>query len=126
MAAAVAAGDDSPLFATSMTGAPLIQYLGFTANGSSRDYSFRVLAVQEEPRDIKVSILNEAFEARRARFQDGPDICSHRLQRELVDSAVAPPESCYQITDAELEEYRLTHSPKPRNFILRHKTDEDV
>jgi hypothetical protein len=91
----------------------LVQYVGFTTKGASREYTFSVLDAQKESREFRITIANEAFNSRRARFQDGPDICSHRLQRELANGAESPQDSKYEITDADLEDYRVAHNPKP-------------
>jgi hypothetical protein len=90
-----------------------VQYVGFTTNGASREYTFTVLDAQKEAREFTITIANDAFNSRRARFQDGPDICSHRLQRELANGAESLLEAKYEITDADLEDYRVAHSPKP-------------
>ena len=89
------------------------QYVGFTTKGASREYTFSVRDAQKETRELRIAIANEAFNSRRARFQDGPDICSHRLQRELANGAESSLESKYEITDADLEDYRIAHNPKP-------------
>lgn len=90
----------------------VVQYVGFTTNGSSREYTFNVRDVLKETRQFKIAIPNEAFNSRRARFQDGPDICSHRLQRELASGAESLA-STYEINDTDLENYRIVHSPQP-------------
>lgn len=98
----------------------LVQYMGYTAKPLVREYRFNVRRAEGEMLEFTVTILNEAFSSQRARFQDAPDICSHRLQRELA----APPsdhatKNHYRISDADLEEYRVTHSPKPRSLFRK-------
>jgi hypothetical protein len=90
-----------------------IQYVGFTTNGTEREYTFSVRDSQKESHEFRLVIANEAFNSRRARFQDGPDICSHRLLRELANVMEYAADSKYEITDADLEDYRSAHSPKP-------------
>lgn len=90
----------------------IVQYVGFTSNVSAREYTFSVHGARTEAREFKIAIPNEAFNTRRARFQDGPDICSHRLQLELASGGDNLP-GRYEISDADLENYRVAHSPRP-------------
>jgi hypothetical protein len=78
-----------------------VEYVGFTTGNSAREYRLRT---QEGgvSRDFVLAISLEAFVARRARFQDAPEICFLKL-----------PDAYLTITDSELEEYRASHSPKP-------------
>jgi hypothetical protein len=111
--AAAVAGIDVPARRHEVNHETRLQYVGFKTNGTFREYTFSVLDSQRESREYTVTIANEAFNSHRARFQDGPDICSLRLQRELATGAESPLESTYEITDADLEDYRIAHSPKP-------------
>lgn len=63
--------------------------------------------------EYALTIANEAFEAHRARYQDGPDICSLRLHRELAANANHPPTTHFCVTDAELADYGDARRPKP-------------
>ncbi len=97
----------------------VVQYVGFQSKPLFREYTFNVREGVEQ-REFTLSIENAAFASRRARFQDGPNICSLRLRTELAGaiSQVAPLH--YQITGAELDDFRETHSPKPtRNLYGR-------
>lgn len=94
-----------------------IQYIGFEPQASVRLYSFRVLEASNEPRKFTLSIANEAFLARRARYQDAPDICFLKLSHELAVHDNRPVETHFVITDAELEIYRDAHTTKP---VRRH------
>lgn len=89
-----------------------VQYVGFEAKLKLREYTFRVKEGADEPREFKLTILNEAFLSRRARYQDAPDICAHRLQRELDASTNHPQKDHWSISDVELDEYRVAHSGK--------------
>jgi len=89
-----------------------IQYIGFEPRALVRLYSFRVLEASNEPREFTLSIANEAFLARRARYQDAPDICFLKLQHELTVHENRPSETHFAITDAELESYRDAHTQK--------------
>ncbi len=90
---------------------PHVEYLGFTTKGDAREYTLRLKPTVGEAREFVLAIASEAFVARRVRYQDGPDICFLKLQRELATSEGLPP-AYLCITDAELEEYRVAHAPK--------------
>ncbi len=99
----------------------IVEYVGFVANAGGREYSFLVREAPNAPREFTLTIGNESFDARRVRYQDGADICSRKLHRELDIHANRPLETSYRISDAELEDYRNSHAPKaarslyPRN-----------
>jgi len=98
----------------------IVQYLGFEEKGGLREYSFTVREPAHEPLQYTLTIINEAFVAHRARYQDAPDICSLRLHRELATNANHPPTTHFSITDAEMAEYHDTRKPKPlRSFQPR-------
>ncbi|MGH9322742.1 MAG: hypothetical protein ACRD3V_23010 [Vicinamibacteria bacterium] len=92
-----------------------VEYLGFKSVDGTREYALRVRVPGNQDRDFTLVIANEAFLANRVRYQDAPEICFLKLQRELL----ACPEGTHparklKVTDAELEEYRVAHSPKQR------------
>ncbi len=89
-----------------------VAYVGFTTAQNTREYRLRV---QEGGvfHDFVRAISLEAFIARRARYQDAPDICFLKLQRELAEGEGTLPDAYLSITDSELEEYRAAHAPKP-------------
>lgn len=86
-----------------------VEYVGFEANASVREYTFSVWEVWDEPQEFKLTIANEAFVSHRVRYQDAPDICSLKLRHELATYANHPPKTRFCITDAELENYCDTH-----------------
>ncbi len=90
-----------------------IEYVGFTVSGAMRDYTLTVSQPSGESHAFTLAIPNEAFLGRRARYQDGPDICFLKLQRELIAHGDALPALYLEVTDAELEEYRTAHTVKP-------------
>jgi hypothetical protein len=90
-----------------------VEYVGFTTRGAAREYTLRVRPAAGEPHNFTLAIQNEAFLARRVRYQDGPDVCFLKLQRELAACADGFPASRLSVSDAELEEYRSAHTPKP-------------
>src|SRR2546430_12855789 len=73
-----------------------VQYVGFTAKAMVREYSFVVRESPINSQEITFTILNEAFASRRLSFQNGPDICSLKLHRELADSATNPLKTRYR------------------------------
>lgn len=103
-----------------MSDAVIVQYLGFESKGALREYAFTVRELSCEPLEYTLTIINEAFVAHRARYQDAPDICSLRLRRELAISANHPPTTHFSITDAEMLEYHDARKQKPlRSFQPR-------
>jgi hypothetical protein len=98
---------------------PQVQYIGFTTKGSTREYTLRLKATGGEARDFVIAITSEAFIAHRARYQDGPDICFLKLQKELLAAGEALPAAYLTISDADLEEYRVAHAPRAPQ--TRHK-----
>jgi hypothetical protein len=88
-----------------------IQFVECEPQAQVRRYTFHVLQ-SGEARDFSLTISNEAFESHRARYQDGPDICTLRLRRELSDCANPPVERDFQVSDSELDDYRESHLPK--------------
>jgi hypothetical protein len=70
-----------------------------------------------------LSIPNQAFDSRRVRYQDAPDICSHKLHRELAASENHPADSHFELSDAELDDYRVSHMHKPPKYPYAPKTD---
>ena len=90
-----------------------IRYLGFECSTRGRTYRLRVDG-EGEPRLFSVTIENAAFASRKARFQDAPELCFARLQRELVSNAALPDGGAFMITATEIDEYRdaqLRRSP---------------
>lgn len=88
-----------------------VEYVGFTAASKAREYRLRVRqGVDIE--DFTVAVPNEAFLARRVRYQDGPEICFLKLQRAVAAGEGLLPERQLSVTDAELDAYRLAHTPK--------------
>lgn len=92
-----------------------VEYVGFTTTVSMREYRLRVrVGVGAATfHDFIVAIPCEAFLARRVRYQDAPEICFLKLQRALSDGGEILPAAHLAVSDAELEEYRVAHAPKP-------------
>jgi hypothetical protein len=93
---------------------PRLEYVDFKVNKSTREYRLRAKLPDGEYQDFTLAILNEAFIDRRVRYQDAPDICFLKLQREMDASGDSLPALHHELTNDELEEYRLSHTPKPK------------
>lgn len=89
-----------------------VEYVGFSTASKSREYRLRTQNGGVS-HDFVRAIALEAFIARRARYQDAPEICFLNLQRELAACEGTLPDAYLSITDSELQAYREAHSPKP-------------
>jgi hypothetical protein len=108
-----------------MSDSLIVQFVGYEVLTLVRAYKFSVREDKSEPREFTLSIENAAFDGRRARFQDAPDICSLRLRRELAADANHTANTHFQITDQELDDYRGRHSPKSSQSPYKKKVKED-
>ena len=61
-----------------------------------------------------LAISNEAFLTHLVRYQDAPEICFLKLQREMAACGDGLPALQLRLTDAELEEYKKAHTPKAK------------
>ena len=91
---------------------PKSEYVGFTVNATSRDYTLRVSRPDGGFRRFVVSIAKRAFLANRIGYQDGPAICFLKLERELESRGNENTASRMKVTNAELVEYRDSHEKK--------------
>ena len=103
----------------------VLQYLGFETKGALREYTFSLRGLGGESSNYFVTILNEAFSAHRARYQDAPQICSIRLHREFASQADLPASSTFSVTDQELAEYKDAHTPKAKRAPWESPRDEN-
>ncbi|HUJ81613.1 MAG TPA: hypothetical protein VLW83_07000 [Candidatus Acidoferrales bacterium] len=103
----------------------IVQFIGFEAKARVREYTFTVREPATEPREFTLTIANEAFDDRRVRYQDAPDVCSLKLRHELATFANRPPSTHYRITDAELEDYRSNHAPRTTRSPFGRKAREE-
>jgi hypothetical protein len=106
--------DLNPLEPTTTVAAPSerpasVRYLGFRNTDLGRAYSLRVDAAGT-PRTITVTIPHTAFSARKARFQDAPELCFAKLQRALAEQTDLPDGLELVIGLEELDEYRDAQS----------------
>ncbi len=90
-----------------------VEYLGFTVNEATREYKLRARQPGGGYQAFTLAISNKAFLTHRVRYQDAPDICFLKLQRELIACGDDLPALHFDLTDAELEDYRVAHTPKP-------------
>lgn len=103
-----------------------VQYVGFEAKALVREYSFLVRQASSGTREFAVTIVNEAFISRRLRYQDGPDICSLKLHRELAAFANQLPRTDYRISESELDDYRDSHTSKAAWRPYKPKAERDL
>lgn len=103
----------------------IVQFIGFEAGARARVYTFTVRESSAEPRDFTLAISNQAFTNHLISYQDGPQICSLKLRRELAANANHPPKTRLDITDADLEDYRSTHAARRAPNPFARKLVED-
>ncbi len=82
-----------------------MQYVDVRTRADGREYTLRALS-QAEPRTFVLLIPGEAFTSRAIRFQDGPDLCFRRLQRELIADPDLLPDGDMILTAEEISDYR--------------------
>jgi hypothetical protein len=98
-----------------------LQYRRFENKGAVREYAFTLRGSAGQYSEYFVTIAIPAFVAHRARYQNGPEICSLRFHREFDHS----PSTLFSVTDAELAEYMNAHAPKPAAGVSAHKEDQE-
>ena len=103
----------------------ILQYVGFESKGAVREYAFSLRGLGGESSNYFVTIANEAFSSHRARYQDGPAICSIRLRREFASQVEHPPSSTFSVTDVELADYKDAHTPKAKRGHSKAAEDEN-
>lgn len=100
-----------------MASTTIMQYVGFMPKNDWREYLFQVRCAADDIRDFTVTILNEAFTSHRVRYQDGPDVCSVKLRRELVANPNHPSHTNFAVSDGELADYQAGHSAKSSRLL---------
>ena len=101
-----------------------VQYVGFTAKAMVREYSFMVQESSVNSQEITFTILNETFTSHRLSLQNGPDICSLKLHRELADSSNGPLKTHYRISETELDAHRDSHASGAAKALYPRKVAE--
>lgn len=104
---------------------PLVYYLGFRTTNSGREYSLRVTG-GSGPRLFVVLITHEVFATGQARFQDAPDLCFSRLQRDLAADPNLLPGSTLVLTAQELLTYRHAREKRPPVPTRRSPASEEL
>ena len=84
---------------------PAVQYVGFRTTDNGREYTL-CASGGLEPRMFVLLIPGDAFVKHAVRFQDGPDLCFRRLQRELTADPDLLPGAGFVLTTEELLDYR--------------------
>src|ERR1700681_4444911 len=108
-----------------MSDSLIVQFVGYEVSPLVREYRFTVRESKSEPRQFTLTIANSAFNYRRARFQDAPEICSLRLRRQLAADGNHPANTSFQIPDEELDDCRGRHSPKTSQSPYKKKVTEE-
>lgn len=100
-----------------MSGAVFMEYMGFKSSTEGREYAFHVRFSPQDSRDYTVTITSEAFSSHRVSYQDGPNVCSSRLKRELTVNPDIPSGASFLVDAKEIDDHKLrgtTESPKHR------------
>lgn len=93
-----------------------IQYAGFVVAATARVYAFSVPDTLAETREFTVKVHLGAFRTTALRFQDGPEICSVRLKRELQEETQDSPANPHlRIEAQDIQEYLRRRYPRKRS-----------
>jgi hypothetical protein len=97
-----------------------VRYLGFESTDTGRLYSLSVDG-EEGARHFAVLIPHAAFASRRVRFQDAPDLCFAKIQRELASDPALVPGETLVVSDAEIDLYsegQTKRSPERKKRVV--------
>jgi hypothetical protein len=86
--------------------------MGVESTDEGREYTLRVDGPGAEPRLFVFVILHAAFASKEARFQDAPDLCYAKLQREILGENEPAPGSRRVLTSADFAAYRETQTKR--------------
>jgi hypothetical protein len=84
-----------------------VEYLDRRDVHEHREYRFRIYGLDGSS-EVRMRIANAAFDARRIRMQDGPDVCYQKVLRAIAAGAPPGPE-VITIEDVDLFSYRDEH-----------------
>lgn len=98
-----------------------MSYMGFTSTTRGREYAFHVRFSSEDSRDYTVTIPSEAFRSRLVSYQDGPNVCSSRLKRELTANPAVPTGTSFLIDQNELDDQKLRQAAEAPKRPFRPK-----
>jgi hypothetical protein len=101
-----------------------VEYLDYREVDEHREYRFRVYGVGQSD-EFRVRIANAAFDARRVRMQDGPDLCYQKLLKTIAAGVTAQPDGI-TIEDVDLLSYRDDHTPVPKRRSWTPSPDAPV
>jgi hypothetical protein len=103
--------DPSPIVpsATSPSRFARVEYLDFQDLAEHREYRLRVCR-PDGSTESRFLIANAAFDDRRVKLQDGPDVCYQKLLK-AVSVGEAPSPGVVTVDDMELAAYRVAHTP---------------
>jgi hypothetical protein len=85
-----------------------VEYLDFQDVDEHREFRLVVYGLDGSS-EVRMRIATAAFDARRVRRQDGPDLCYQKLLRSVADG-VTPHADVSTIDDVELLKYRDDHT----------------
>jgi hypothetical protein len=108
-----------------MTDAVLMEYMGFNSTKQGREYAFHVRFSAQDARDYTVTIASETFTSRRVSFQDGPNVCSARLKRELIANPAIPTGTDFLIDEKEIDDHKLRNMSEPSKRRFGPKLSHD-
>lgn len=98
-----------------------IRYVGFRSTPRGREYSLRVIDGLAT-RLFVLIITHEDFAARRARFQDAPDLCFTKLERDLEENPDLVPQAPSVLTTRDLLDY---HRAQLQPATVRRRRPRD-
>jgi hypothetical protein len=90
-----------------------IEYVDFQNVAEHREFRLRAY-LPDGSAEFRFRIAIAAFDARRVRLQDGPDVCYQKLLR-AVAAGETPSPDVISIDDLELASYREAHTPVPKH-----------
>jgi hypothetical protein len=90
-----------------------IEYVDFQNVAEHREFRLRAY-LPDGSAEFRFRIAIAAFDARRVRLQDGPDVCYQKLLR-AVAAGETPSPDVISIDDLELASYRAAHTPVPKH-----------
>jgi hypothetical protein len=98
-----------------------MEYVGFISAAQGREYAFHVRFSSQDSRDYTVTIATDVFASRRVSYQDGPNLCSSKLKRELTANPDVPTGTSFVIDQKEIADHnaRQTAEAPKRPYGLK-------
>ena len=88
-----------------------VEYMGFKCLENTREYRLRVHQGASILGDVTMAIPNSAFVSKIVRYQDGPDLCFHKLQAVVASLTEGLPERI-DVGPADLADYCTARAPR--------------